>query len=255
MRYRYYKPRRLPPLTPMRITEIYALAAVSVSIGTEAILHWELAHRDRDLCTIQTLAMCFRTNGGPFLEKSREKSTVESTRTWDELRAEFTNYPKDGSLAQKFVWWYNHAWSDPLVWGLLYEDQYLPVQKHKLEPTLSKGDWDILITHLANAMQGSDGKLSALAPWRFFRAFLLITPFALGARLLFLPRIVLPLSIAQRVLIYCSLTLYLNRTYQHCHYPLRLQDRHSVALVLNQLAPDLPEIVNTIMSGGRHFPL
>ncbi|KAI9062296.1 hypothetical protein FKP32DRAFT_1574289, partial [Trametes sanguinea] len=163
-----------------------------------------------------------------------------------------------GGLAQKLAWWYHHTWSDPVAWNLMFQDQYVTMQKHKLESALSQRDWDILVTHLANSFQGSDGKLCLVSiqldPWRVCCACLAFTPFAIGARIFCVPRIFVAMNIVQRLLIYSSLFLFEIRYYHHYRYPTMLHDIHSAAVILTKTAPELPRLVDKVMSSGWAGP-
>ncbi|KAI8969680.1 hypothetical protein BD414DRAFT_540971 [Trametes punicea] len=167
----------------------------------------------------------------------------------DKIHSELCGYPKDGSLAAKFVWWYNHAWSDRVSRNLVVQDLYIP-GRLLFDPPISAHDWDILITHIANTIQGVDGVRCMLDPTRFAYACGIITPIAMGARIFCRPLIFIPLNIAQRLLIYTTLTLTFARFYQHYRYPTTFHDLKSVVEFLHKGLPQLEKNVEEVMRRG-----
>ena len=77
---------------------------------------------------------------------------------------DWSGYREDASLLAKFKWWSNHAWSDPVAWNLIWFDLCLPAHILAPDVTVSRRDWDILVTHFANYVQGVDGVPCTVSP-------------------------------------------------------------------------------------------
>ncbi|KAI0353233.1 hypothetical protein OH77DRAFT_1427642 [Trametes cingulata] len=160
-------------------------------------------------------------------------------------------YPQDGGYLAKALWWYNHAWSDDIAWAAAYGNLVeIPPQQFKINAEFEGREIDIMVTHVANRIQGADGVRCAIDPSRFITACGIITPLAIAARLLCTPYIFIPLNIAQRILVYSASTIYVARRYQQYRYPTMLKDKKGVARYLHKIIPDLAEGVEQVMAGG-----
>ncbi|KAI0364923.1 hypothetical protein BV20DRAFT_973883 [Pilatotrama ljubarskyi] len=258
LRYRQLKPRRLPTLTSLRKAEIYGLLALLWPVLVESEYLKRRAYMDRDLCAIHVAAKLYH-NGTAELGtmpdlRNRLKVDQAFRDTLHEFHREHALYPKEdasGFLA-KVLWWYNHAWSDYVVWSAAFGNvlYVAPAQHNVSKPEFSAREWDIIATHIANTMQGADGVPCTFDPYRFITACGIVTPISIAARLLCSPYIFIPLNIAQRILLYSASTITIARRYQHYRYPTTLHDMKGMARYLCRIIPQLAENVEIVMAKG-----
>ncbi|KAI0329132.1 hypothetical protein GY45DRAFT_1325369 [Cubamyces sp. BRFM 1775] len=185
-----------------------------------------------------------------YLQRLRQMKGVDDGG----LRAVWTGYRQDASLLAKFKWWSNHAWSDPVAWNLIWFDLYLPAHSKVLDAaaaTISRRDWDILITHFANYVQRVDGVPCTFDPDHFVYACYAIAPFAICARMMCPPVVYLPINIAQRVVIYTAWAVYCIRRYQHYRYTAMIKDKGKVAGLFRKAIPQLEKRVDEVIGQGH----
>ncbi|KAI0653786.1 hypothetical protein C8Q70DRAFT_926984, partial [Cubamyces menziesii] len=159
-RYRHFKPRRWPKMTPLRIGEIYLISGVVLVTEIEREILKRKMFKDRDWLTIEVMGRLYHQGARESLQRVRRMKGVD----YGGLRADWSGYREDASLLAKLKWWSNHAWSDPVAWNLIWFDLCLPAHILAPDVTVSRRDWDILVTHFANYVQGVDGVPCTVSP-------------------------------------------------------------------------------------------
>ncbi|KAJ2988155.1 hypothetical protein NUW54_g9203 [Trametes sanguinea] len=243
-------PRRLPTLTPMKLTELYTGLAVASVFENAARGYWLEVRADEDLWKIELVsrwvAKAWQDSKDGATPRSRSQvisqNFTDLTSAFASIRAgKYDQLDVRGKLA----WWHNHIWSDEATWvsSALYWSFFL--RGSLANGRIDSHDFETLVTHLANMRYM---KISPEMPRRYYAiesqtelpdylpaslgVLALSMPFAMLARWTRLPWLYLPGNALQRLIWLSTLYCGVMQRFQHYAGLNAFQDKASLAKAL-----------------------
>ncbi|KAM5542314.1 hypothetical protein V8D89_004187 [Ganoderma adspersum] len=228
--YRRHRPRRLPPLTPLKLPGLYGLAFTTTMLFVQqAVVYTEMVVDDKHLHIIDRAG----DRAAAILDEPDGQEAFQSFHVEPELAQVFKrirdeDYHSSG-LAGKLAWWDRHVWASQEMF-----DKWMLILVNSLDErqsiaALPREDLEICATHLANR---SSGRATAgAAAWGMGFSI----PLAMLARWSGRRALYLPMNGLQRLLLGAWMYVELPITFRELFYLDRIQEKDVAARVMVDL--------------------
>ncbi|KAI0638733.1 glycosyl hydrolases family 31-domain-containing protein [Trametes polyzona] len=226
-----YSPRRLPPLTCLKVPEIYGYTTVAWTVwGVTNELKEEVMD-DPDLHLIEMTARTLKRTIWSDERQMKDIVAFLDSGVRDrarEMRADMYRELAGDGWWKKLLWWHDHVWATEETW---YRAAVVWTTKcgHPNGENALR-DWDFCFTHLANTVQSDDDKDFDYTDYgnKAMIPFAITIPLALLARWTRRPWLIFPVHGLQRTLYWLSLYPDTMQEYQHYDFLRRCKNKHGV---------------------------